>query len=214
MKEKLIYVVLGCVLLAGCRNIYYSAWEKLGKEKRDLLVSKVKQVRDGQEETTQQLKDALTRLQEAYGVQGTQLEQFYKKLQGDYETSKSNAENVRQRIKQMDQIAHDLFAEWDKEAHSIQTASLREQDLAQLEKTKSRYATLYSASTRAETSIDPVLTKLHDYVLFLKGNLNAQAMGAIQGEANRIQVDIQRLITDMNNSIQQAETFIKENQAK
>jgi hypothetical protein len=185
--------------------------EKFGKEKRDLLVSKVKQVRDGEADTAQQLKDALTRLQEAYGLQGTQLEQFYTKLKSDYEASKSKADNVLQRIKQMDQIAHDLFVEWDKEARSIQTASLREQDLAQLEQTKTRYAALYTATTKAQSSMEPVLTKMNDYVLFLKGNLNAQAMGAIQGEASKIQVDIQKLIADMNASIQQAEAFLKAN---
>jgi hypothetical protein len=211
MKQKFVLLLLAVLCVTGCRSLYYSAWEKLGKEKRDLLVSKVKQVRDGQEAATEQLKDALTRLQEAYGVQGTQLESFYKKLQGDYEDSKSKADNVRQRIKQMDQIAQDLFVEWDKEAHSIQTASLREGSLSQLQQTKTRYAALYDASTRAERSIDPVLTKLRDYVLALKGSLNAQAMGALQGEATRIQADIQSLIEDMNASILQAEKFLKEN---
>jgi len=46
----------------GCRSVYYSTWEKFGKYKRDLLQSKVKEVRDDQKETTEQLKDALNAL--------------------------------------------------------------------------------------------------------------------------------------------------------
>ena len=209
MKNLCVTLLLLAMCCAGCRNLYYSAWEKLGKEKRDLLQSKVQQVRDDQGAAAQQLKDALTRLQELYGAQGTDLEKTYKKLQSDYESSVSKAATVRSRIRQMDQIAHDLFAEWQKEADSIGTASLRQSSLDKLEQTRTRYAALYTTTTRAEQNIEPVLSKFHDYVLYLKHNLNAQAMGTIQTEARSIQGDINKLIADMHASIQEADTFIK-----
>jgi len=49
-------------------------------------------------------------------------------------------------------------------------------------------------------------------VLFFKHDLNAQAIGALQGEASKIQVDITKLIQDMNESIAQAEKFMKATQ--
>ena len=57
--------------------------------------------------------------------------------------------------------------------------------------------------------MDPVLTKLHDYVLVLKHSLNAQAVAALAGESAKIQADISRLIQDMNTSIAHADEFIK-----
>ncbi len=57
-----------------------------------------------------------------------------------------------------------------------------------------------------------MLTKFRDYVLFFKHDLNAQAIGALQGEASKIQVDITKLIQDMNESIAQAEKFMKATQ--
>src|SRR5437868_12530052 len=182
------------ILCLGCRSVYYSTWEKFGKYKRDLLQSKVKQVRDDQKETTEQLKDALTRLQELYGFKGGELEKMYRRLQGDYDDSAAKAETLKKRIAEMDQIARDLFAEWEKEDASISTPSLREQSQQQLRDTQERYRDLYSATTRAERSIEPVLTKFHDYVHFFKHNLNAQSIGALQGEASKIQVDISKLI--------------------
>lgn len=203
-------VLIGVLLGAGCRSVYYSTWEKLGKYKRDLLQSKVKQVRDEQKATTEELKDALTRLQQLYGFKGGEVEKMYRRLQSDYDDSARRAESLKKRVREMDQIATDLFKEWEKEAASISTGSLRDQSRDQLRKTQERYQELYTATTRAEGSIEPVLTKFKDYVLSLKHNLNAQAIGALQGEASKIQVDISKLIEDMNSSIAQAERFIKE----
>jgi len=208
-KHLNIALILGCLLFTGCRSVYYSAWEKLGKHKRDLLQSKVEQVRDDQQEASEQLKDALTRLQELYGFQGGELEKTYRQLEKDYENSVEKAEAVRKRIREMNTIAEDLFAEWESEASLISSPNLRESSRAQLRETRDRYAELYTATTRAERAMEPVLVKFRDYVLFLKHNLNAQAIGSLQGEAAQIQIDISKLIQEMNTSIRKADEFIK-----
>ena len=205
-------LLLAIAATVGCRTAYYSTWEKFGKYKRDLLQTKVKQVRDEQQETTVKLTNALTRLKEIYGFQGGDLEKMYRRLQGDYDDSAAKAHSLRKRIADMDQIAHDLFTEWEKEAGTISTDSLREQSREQLRATRQRYDQLYTATKRAEGSLEPVLTKFRDYTIFFKHNLNAQAISSLQGEASRIQVDIAKLIADMNESIRQAETFMKSTQ--
>ena len=80
----------------------------------------------------------------------------------------------------------------------------------QLRQTRERYEEMHLSLKRAEQSMDPVLTKLRDHVLYLKHNLNAQAIASLKGEAVSIQNDIARLIEEMNVSIQQADTFIKQ----
>ncbi len=189
--------------------MYYSAWERMGREKRDLLEKKVVQVRESQTEGAQQLQDALTRLKALTGYQGGELEKFYRNLQSDYNDASSKAEEIRTRIRQMDQIAKDLFKEWEQESAEIATPDLREGSLSQLRDTRNRYDSLYAATTKAEKSMAPVLGKFHDYVLFLKHNLNAQAIGALQGETANIQAAIAKLIADMNASIKEADAFIK-----
>jgi len=196
--------------LCGCRSAYYSAWETLGKHKRDLLQSKVADVRDEQKEATQELKDAMTRLKELTGFEGGQLEKAYKQLQGDYDSAASAAESVRNRIREMDQIARDLFREWENELKTISSPELRDSDRRQLDQTRRRYEDLYATTKRAESSMEPVLTKFRDYVLYLKHNLNAQAIGALQGESAKIQIDISNLIEQMNAAIRQADEFLKQ----
>ena len=55
----------------------------------------------------------------------------------------------------------------------------------------------------------PVLQQLKDYVLYLKHNLNAQAIGALKQEADDIEVEVEKLIKDINTSIKEADAFLK-----
>jgi hypothetical protein len=55
----------------------------------------------------------------------------------------------------------------------------------------------------------PVLDKLRDHTLYLKHNLNAEALGALRGKAEVIQSDIQALLDRMNRAIAEADAFVK-----
>lgn len=206
----LVSFVLSSILLAGCKSAYYSAWEKIGVYKRDLLKKRVVEARDDQKEAGQQFKDALTRLKALYGFQGGDLEKVYDSLKSDFERSSDKAESVRKRVKEVESVGTDLFTEWEAELKDISSASLRDKSREQLRQTKSRYATLLDALKRAEQSMEPVLTQFRDQVLFLKHNLNAQALSSLQKEALSIQDDITKLLAEMEHSIRQADSFIKE----
>lgn len=194
---------------SGCRSTYYAAWEKVGVYKRDLLKKKVVAARDEQKEAGEQFKDALTRLKELYGFDGGKLEKTYSALQKDYEQSAAKAEDVRKRIMEMETVAEDLFAEWEKEIKEISTPSLQSGSRKQLRDTRDRYESLHTALKKAEQSMAPVLVQFRDHVLYLKHNLNAQAIASLKGEATNIQAEISRLIGQMNVSIAQADEFIK-----
>ena len=62
----------------------------------------------------------------------------------------------------------------------------------------------------ARKRMTPVLTNLNDYVLYLKHNLNAQAVGALKGEVAGIETDVDRLIADIQKSIKAADLFLAE----
>lgn len=197
------------LFLGGCRSAYYAAWERLGVEKRDLLKKRVVAARDEQQEAGQQFKDAMTRLKEITGFDGGKLEKAYNELKTDFEDCNSKAEAVRKRIKDMETVAGDLFAEWEKEIAQISTASLQSSSRQQLQATRERYEGLHAALKNAERSMAPVLTQFRDYVLYLKHNLNAQAIASLKGEATSIQAEISKLITQMNQSIAKADEFVK-----
>ena len=208
MKKPAILILNFFFLWVGCQTTYYAMWETLGKEKRHLLKDEVEKAKSEQEKAAEQFKDVLTRMKEMYGFQGGELEEFYTELKADYEKCEGRAEAVRKKVDKVEEIAGDLFEEWEKEIEEISSPNLRAKSSASLKQTKEKYAKLSKAMKKAESSMDPVLRRLKDYVLFLKHNLNAQAMGALKKEVRDIEVEVKRLIGDMDQSIKEAEIFM------
>lgn len=206
----LIGLSVVAILLIGCQSAYYAMWEKMGKEKRHLLRDQVENSRSDQEKASEAFKDALTRLKEMYGFQGGDLEKMYNRLFDDYENCNQRAAAIDERIDKIQRIARDLFAEWRLEIEQIHNPTFRSQSAQKLQATQSRFASLESALITARKRMTPVLGNLKDYVLFLKHNLNAQAIGSLKGEAASIETDVGRLIRDIQRSIQEADAFLKE----
>jgi hypothetical protein len=204
-----VLAVVITLLAPGCRSAYYAAYEKIGVHKRDLLKKRVTAARDDQKEAQQQFKDALTRLKEITKFDGGKLERAYNSLKVEYDGCVSKSDDVRKRIRDVETVAEDLFEEWEKEIGQIGTPALRDSSRDQLAATRQRYRELHRALKSAEQSMTPVLSQFSDYVLFLKHNLNAQAIASLQGETSNIQQEITRLIEQMNASIARADEFIK-----
>ena len=206
-----IWVAAGLAVAAsvGCTTAYYSAWEMLGQEKRDLLRSNVSAVQEEQQETADQFESALDRLRELTAVDAGELEDVYDDLNGDYEEAKLRADGVHERIEKIDSIANDLFVEWEAEIGEISSADMRTKSRKKLDETKRNYASLESKLRKSEASMEPVLTQLQDNVLFLKHNLNAAAIGGLSAEVAGIESDIETLIADMRASIAEADRFLQ-----
>jgi hypothetical protein len=56
----------------------------------------------------------------------------------------------------------------------------------------------------------PVLAAFKDHVLFLKHNLNAQAIASLKGELDTIEDSVAALVFDMEKSIKEANEFIEQ----
>ena len=217
MTLKIFSLFLFFGLNVSCANpitkavdkVKYSAWETVGVEKRDLFKSQLRDVKDDQEDTQESFKDALTKLKEVYAFDGGNLEREYNKLNSSYENALSDSDSVKKSIDKLNKIATDLFDEWREEIKSISTASYREKSREQLNETKSKYSQLHKNLVASEKKIGPVLDKLKDQVLYLKHNLNAQAISGLKAEGVRIESDIQKLMKDMEASSKEADEFIK-----
>lgn len=127
----------------------------------------------------------------------------------DYEACVNRAEGIEKHIEQVERIARDLFAEWGSEIDQIANMNLKSKSKKSLEDTKVRYARLKKAMDKAGSSMEPVLIHLKDYVLYLKHNLNARAIGTLKQEVIRIETAVRELIRDMGNSIGEADLFLK-----
>jgi len=205
-KFILLSVIL--IFMTGCSKAYYSAMEKIGKEKRHILIDNVEDVQESQEKAQEEFKDALTKIKELYSFDGGDLETFYDKLKDSYEDCESRADQIEKRINDVEEVAHDLFKEWEEEITQIHDIKLKNSSKRSLRDAKIKYKKLETAMNKSTKRMYPVITKLKDYVLYLKHNLNAKAVGSLGGEVVSIEKDVEKLITDMNVSIKEAQHFI------
>ena len=197
------------LLVVGCQTTYYALWEKMGKEKRHLLKDNVEQVGEEQAEASEQFATVVERIKAMYGFDGGELEDVYEKLSQDYRACEERANAVRDRTDKVERIAADLFKEWESEIDTIENVKLKSKSRASLKGTRSRFSRLQRSMARAEASMDPVLNNLQDYVLYLKHNLNAQAVSSLRKEVADIDTEVSSLIADMNRSIKEADAFVK-----
>ena len=195
--------------MAGCQTAYYSTMEGLGFEKRDILVDRVEEARDAQQDAKVQFESALEQFFAVTDYLGSVLEVQYRNLKSEYEDSANRANAVRRRIDDVERVAGDLFDEWEAELDQYSDKNLRRASADQLRGTQTSYRQLMQAMRRAESKIDPVLLAFRDRVLFLKHNLNAQAIASLKTNRAAVESDIQALIRDMNQSIAEADRFVQ-----
>ncbi|MCF2908689.1 DUF2959 domain-containing protein [Pseudoalteromonas sp. DL2-H2.2] len=201
-------IILSLSLLSACQSAYYAAWEKVGVHKREILVDRVENTKEAQQVTQQEFQSALERLTTLINFDGGELQSVYQQLNDDYLASEAAAQDVRTNIDKVEDVAEALFSEWQDELTQYSSAKLKRQSEQKLRQTQRQFDKLLRSMRASEAKMQPVLDSLKDNVLYLKHNLNAQAIAAIKGEFSGLKRDIQSLITDMNRSIEDSNAFI------
>ncbi|MDH3642982.1 MAG: DUF2959 domain-containing protein [Gammaproteobacteria bacterium] len=196
--------------LAGCETAYYGAWEKVGVYKRDILVDRVEEAVDAQEDAKEEFASALEQFASVVEVKPSKLKSTYEDLADAFEDAEGEANRVTDRIDAVEDVSEDLFDEWRDEIEMIGNAKLKRSSASQLKASERKYAELIRGMRRAEAKMTPVLNTFRDHVLFLKHNLNAQAIASLKSELTSIESDVAGLIREMETSIARSQAFIEE----
>lgn len=202
--------LLALFALAGCQSAYYNALEKVGIQKREVLVDRVEDGRDAQQAADEQFSSALEQFRAVVRVPESELSKTYDRLNDEYEESEVAAKRVEGRIEAIEDVAEALFDEWEDELSLYQSAEYRRISEQELRATRSRYDEMVAAMQEAADSMQPVLLALRDNVLFLKHNLNARAIGALRGEVDGLERDVSTLRKRMQAAIARSDDFIDE----
>ena len=204
-----ITLTLAAGFLTACSSAYYSAMEKVGIEKRDILIDRIDDTRDSQNDAKEQFSSALEQYRAVIDVDGGDLEKTYDRLNSEFERSEKVAREVSDRIDSVEAVAEDLFEEWEREIGAYSDPGLARKSRELLRDTRTEYAQVLRAMKRAEQSMDPVLVLFNDQVMFLRHNLNARAIGALKGELATIEKATAQLVAEMEQSIAEADRFIQ-----
>lgn len=182
--------------------------DRLWKEPRDLLVDRVEDARDAQQETVEEFQTAMQKFKAVVDFDGGELEVQYEKLNRAYERSADRAADIGARIDKVTSAANTLLDEWRDELNDYHDAGLRRVAERQFDETRTSAEKLIASMRAVEQRTEPVLALFRDQVLYLKHNLNARAISALDAERNKIQQDVERLIADMQAAIDEANAFI------
>lgn len=206
---KLFVLLFLVVSAVACQSAYYSAAEKFGVHKRDILKDRVAGAKDAQGEAKEEFSSALERFTTVLQIEETELASAYNKLNKAYEASEKKADKVRKRIDGVESVAEALFDEWDAEIKSFSNPRLMRDSKQKFSDTQKKYEKLIASMRKAESRMDPVLNAFHDQVLYLKHNLNAQAVSSLQSELVSIETDVSRLVREMEVAIKEADAFLE-----
>lgn len=202
-------LLIVALLLSGCQSAYYDVMEQAGFHKRDILSDRVIAARDAQQDADEQFSSALERYRSVVTVPESELSRAYTDLESEYARSEAAADRLSQRIDAIESVAEALFDEWEGELDQYQNQTYRRQSAQELEQTRQRYGEMLDAMHQAEDTMPPVLTAMHDNVLFLKHNLNARAIGAISNEVSQLETDVATLRRQMQVAIDRSNQFIE-----
>jgi hypothetical protein len=210
MKTRQLFITSSLIasMIFGCKAAYYKTMESMGYHKRDILANRVQDARGAQEEAKEQFQSALEKFSSLLNYSGGELQEKYKTLEAEYEKCDEKAKTVGNRITAVEDVSEDLFNEWKEELKQYSNERLRRSSEQKLKETKESYAKLIGKMKRAEKKIAPVLSAFQDQVLYLKHNLNAQAISSLQSELTSIESEVASLITEMEASIREADKFI------
>ena len=208
---KILQILLVSCVLSGCsvaQKAQYSALEKFGVHKRDILVDRIEKTTETQEETKQQFQSAYEELASLVDVDDLGLEKRYQRMASAVDKSEAKANQLTARIKSVDKVANDLFAEWEEELNQYQSVNLRTASQNNLNATKARYQKIYQKMQESSAKVEPVLQVLQDNTLYLKHNLNARAVSGLSNEVLVIEDKVRALIAQMELSINESKSFI------
>ncbi len=199
----------GALALSGCQTTYYNTMERFGVAKRDILVDRIKAARHTLQATKEQFNSTLDLFRSIVAIKAGASDEKYYELHTSLQRCQHRAKALNQRIYAVEEVAEALFAEWSGELKQYSSVPLRQESEKKMFDTRRRYSDLIRQMKLAAAKVDPVVVMMRDRVLFLKHNLNAQTVAALDEELKKVEGEVIALTRDMDKAILDADAFIQ-----
>jgi len=144
----------------------------------DILVERVEEGKEAQEDAKAQFASMFEEFVAVSNVELGDLKTAYERLQDSFEWSEKRAKAVWDRIDSIRGFSKALFKEWESKLGQYTNQDLGQSSQDQMNQTKILDLKLIGAMEGVAEKMDSVLDAFRDQTLFLKHNLNAQAIAA------------------------------------
>ena len=101
-----------------------------------------------------------------------------------------------------------MFGEWERELAGMNNGELKNKSTILLKKTRRRYGELIVRMRAVEAKAKPVVKAFEDQVLYIKHNLNAEAISSLKVNVGKMDAEVKKLVVDIEASTREADAFI------
>jgi hypothetical protein len=206
-----ILITTGSLFLAGCQTVqtaYDRTKEMLGIQKRDIMISEVKDARQSLQEVSGQFQLAIDKFKTVFNSKEGKLEEKYKTLNIENEKTEKKAGDIQKSSDSVIRVAESLFAEWEAELNQYHSENLRSGSELRMQEAKDQYNKLINAMTLANEKAGPVLAALNDLVLFSRHNLNSETAESLTVELDAVAEKAAYLFQEIDAAIGEADALI------
>lgn len=174
----IISIFVLSVFLAGCQTVQ-SAWDStreiIGIQKRDIMISEVKDARQSLEEVKVQFQSAMDKFNTVLNTKDGKLEEKYRTLKSENEKTEKKAGDIQKSSDSVIRVAESMFAEWEAELNQYHSENLRSSSELKMQEAKGQYKKFINVMTLVDEKAGPVLAAFSDLVLFSRHNINSES---------------------------------------
>jgi hypothetical protein len=208
----LTIVLFSLFYLAGCQSMqgaYNRTKEMFGVQKRDILVSEVRDARKILEEVKMQFQASMDIFKSAFESHEGKLEEKFSLLKSEYKRAAKRAGGIEKSIDSVAGAAKALFAEWEIELDHYSSKNLRTSSEQRLQEAKDRNSQFLDSMAQANEMAAPVITAFSDLVLFSRHDLNSGAIDSLNSELIAVNEKVELLIDEIDVSMSEADELVK-----
>lgn len=210
---KLLSLFLAALVLVSCSTgstAYFAGLDQDNSYKRNLLVARVVTAQDHQKKAKKQIAALLEQFHETSSFGAEECLKAYPPLNLSYQQARAEVDRVQKHNRNLYEDGAKVFVKWEREIDAFTDPGLADENSLQRDLTKDRFDELTTVMGRADKLYDPVLSELHDRVIYLKFNLNDEALATLADKTAELSRDVHQLILELESSIDAGDTFIRE----
>lgn len=213
----LFSICAALLILAGCETIALDPAGMPGhilqavhaSSGRNALLQEVEKTRTAQQQAKEQLQSTLHTFSLVLDASDDDLKTSYQRLNDEFAKSESTATLVHSRVDEVEDAAKVFFDKWESRLGGYADADEPIADRHRLDEARQRYAELIEATKRAAQKIDPVVAFFRDQILFIKYNLNPQAIVHLKDDLAVVKTNIATVVGELDAAIAEADAFIR-----
>jgi septal ring factor EnvC (AmiA/AmiB activator) len=211
-KMKRIHLLITIPLIAVVSTALVASLvfaQDEGHKRTEKLVKRAEETIKKIEETRQQLQKTVLIYNSIIDNSTDDARKAYRDLAKAVENCEKQAADTRKRTENMEQEAHNFFAEWTQSLESIGSENLRKRSQERLNETRLSYGEILRAGRSAGAEFDTFIEELRDQIVYLGYDLNPSAVASLKEDSVKLNQHSDVLFQKIDEVVKVTNEYVK-----